>query len=165
MHEIQVLQGSDEYEFIQKDYITLRSFASIVNRSDVWVKRRFMAYKGRPVGKYDNLKVNIMAPFVNDEGETVIGRKNVYIYLKRSMIEDYFLSGDIYKAEPKITDPFYYEYKHYALRMHISNFKIENLIPRSNNSKKGGIKWSTAVKNNYLVIFPKDGGVFFYKDE
>lgn len=164
MHEIQVLQDSEEYEFIQKDYITLRSFASIVNRSDVWVKRRFMAYKGRPVGEYDNLKVNILAPFVNDEGETVIGRKNVYIYLRRSMIENYFLSSRIYKAEANRTDAFDYDFNS-AKDVYIKNFKIENLIPRSNNSKKGGIKWTTAVKNNYLVIFLDDGGVFFYKNE
>lgn len=164
MHELQVLQSSKEYEFIQKDYITLRSFASIVNRSDIWVKRRFMAYKGRPVGEYDNLKVNIMAPFVNDEGETVIGRKNVYIYLKRRMIEDYFLSSRIYKAEANKTAPSDYDFN-FAEHEYIKNFKIENLIPRSNNSKKGGIKWTTAVKNNYLVIFLDDGGVFFYKNE
>lgn len=158
MREITLEKGTSEFEHFTRDFITRKELGNILNKSNVWMEKRFI--KDVQFQKdFDVLKVKVLAPFVNADGVSVLARDNVYIYFNREFIKRYFECSDAYKIEEGMTKKYQYDAR---CVMHLYDIDITKIVPLAKGKKKGGIRWSTALKKGYLVMFTREGDIFFY---
>lgn len=145
---------SEEFSYLERDYISRVKLCKILNVSYAWIDKYFRDERER-------MKVRVLTHINKEEKCEVIAVENRYIYIKKDYIKAVFSSFEFYGlADDYETCEKWKRWQRIGSR----RIDFEKIIPEAKVRHKGGIREATAIKNGYIKIVAKKT-VFFYPNE